>query len=92
MQDTNRTLIDTEQAETGTHIEQGQGTHDIGQADKRHIAKIPLMMIHCPVNSLMTLTPMTALFWRVGGSKTRAGGMQTFAKLKRALASPTLDT
>ena len=72
MQDTNRTLIDTEQAETGTHTEQGQGTHDIGQADKRHIAKIPLMMIHCPVNSLMTLTPMTALFWRVGGSKTRA--------------------
>ena len=57
---------------TGTHTEQGQGTHDIGQADKRHIAKIPLMMIHCPVNSLMTLTPMTALFWRVGGSKTRA--------------------
>ena len=41
MQDTNRTLIDTEQAETGTHIEQGQGTHDIGQADKRHIAKTP---------------------------------------------------
>ena len=53
----------TEQADTGTHTEQGQGTHDIG-----HIAK----MIHCPVNSLMTLTPMTALFWRVGGAKVGA--------------------
>ena len=27
---------DTEQAETETHTEQGQGTHDIGHADKTH--------------------------------------------------------
>ena len=88
MQDTNRTLIDTEQAETGTHIEQGQGTHDIGQADKRHIAKIPLMMIHCPVNSLMTLTPMTALFWRVGAQKRGQRRNAKFCKTETGTGQP----
>ena len=46
--------------DTGT---QGQGTLDIGQADKR-----PFMMIHFSVISLIMLTSMTALFWR--GLKT----------------------